>query len=63
MSWIVFLKTGKCLPGSFTMMLATISSADECADKVIEFINAHTPGAQELIIFLSGIISLSLFLF
>ena len=33
MSWIVFLKMGKCLPGSFTVTLATISSADECADK------------------------------
>ena len=45
MSRIVFLKMGKCLPGSFAMMLATISSADECADKIIEFINLHTPGA------------------
>ena len=42
------------------MMLATISSADECTDKIIEFINAHAPGAQELVIFLSGIISLFL---
>ena len=40
------------------MMLGTISSADECADKIIKFINSHTPGAQELVIFLSGIISL-----
>ena len=45
MSWIVFLKTGKHLPGSFTVVLAAISSADECADKIIKFINAHTPGA------------------
>ena len=44
MSWIVFLKMGKHLPGSFTVMLATISSADGCAEK-IEFINAHVPGA------------------
>ena len=43
---------GKHLPGSFTVMLATISSADECADKIIEFINAHAPGARELVIFL-----------
>ena len=56
MSWIVFLKTGKCLPGSFTVMLATISSADECTDKIIKFINAHAPGAQELVFFLSEII-------
>ena len=53
MSWIVFLKMGKCLPGSFTVTLATISSADECTDKIIEFIDAHTPGAQELVTFLS----------
>ena len=53
MSWIVFLKTEKHLTGSFTVMLATISSADECTDKIIEFINAHTPGAQELVTFLS----------
>ena len=53
MSLIVFLKMGKCLPGSFTMMLATISSADECTDKIIEFINAHIPGARELVTFLS----------
>ena len=56
MSWIVFLKMRKRLPGSFTVMLATISSVDECADKIIKFINAHAPGAQELVIFLSGII-------
>ena len=53
MSWFVFLKMGKHLPGSFTVMLATISSADECADKIIEFINAHFPAAQELVTFLS----------
>ena len=51
MSWTVFLKMGKHLPGSFAMMLATISSADECTDKIIEFINSYTPGAQELVIF------------
>ena len=45
MSWIVFLKMEKHLPGSFTVTLVTISSADECADKIIEFINAHAPGA------------------
>ena len=45
MSWIVFLKMGKHLLGSFTVMLATISSADECTDKIIKFINAHVPGA------------------
>ena len=45
MSWIVFLKMGKHLQGSSTVMLATISSADECTDKIIEFINANTPGA------------------
>ena len=55
MSWIVFLKTGKHLPGSFTVMLATISSADECADKIIWFINAHAPGTRELVTFLSCI--------
>ena len=53
MSWVVFLKMEKHLPGSFTVMLATISSADECTDKIIEFINAHVPGAQELVTFLS----------
>ena len=53
MSWIVFLKMRKCLSGSFTVMLATISSADECADKIIKFINAHVPGAQKLVTFLS----------
>ena len=53
MSWIVFLKMGKHLPGSFTVMLATISSADECADKIIKFINAHAPGARLLVTFLS----------
>ena len=63
MSWIVFLKMGKCLPGSFTVMLATISSADECADKIIEFTDAHTPGAQELVTFLSGFISSLFFAF
>ena len=45
MSWIVFLKMGKHLPGSLTVMLGTIFSADECADKIIKFINAHAPGA------------------
>ena len=54
MSWTVFLKMGKRLPGSFTVTLATIS-ADECTDKIIKFINAHAPGAQELVIFLSYI--------
>ena len=53
MSWIVFLKTGKHLPGSFTVVLATISSADECADRIIEFINVHAAGARELVTFLS----------
>ena len=53
MNWIVFLKMEKCLPGSFTVMLPTISSADECTDKISEFINAHAPGAQELVTFLS----------
>ena len=50
MSWIVFLKTGKRLPGSFTVILATISSADECTDNIIKFIIAHAPGAQGLVI-------------
>ena len=62
MSWIVFLKMVKHLLGAFTVMLATISSADECADKIIEFIDTHTPGAQELVNFLSGFIP-SLFIF
>ena len=53
MGWFVFLKMGKCLLGSFTVMLAIISSADECTDKIIEFINAPAPGAQELVTFLS----------
>ena len=55
MRWIIFFKMGKSLPGSFTVMLATISSADECTDKIIGFINTHTSGAQELVIFLSCI--------
>ena len=46
MSWIVFLKMGKHVPGSFTVMLATISFVDECADKIIELINAHASGAR-----------------
>ena len=53
MSWIVLLKMGIHLPGSFTVMLASISSADECAEKIIKFINAHVPGARELVTFLS----------
>ena len=42
---------GKCLPGLFILTLATISFADECADKIIEFINAHAPGVRELVFF------------
>ena len=57
MSWIVFLKTGKCLPGSFSQRLATISTADECAETIIRFINDHAPGARELVF------SFSFFLF
>ena len=53
MSWIVLLKMGKHLLGSFTVMLATISSTDECTEKIIEFINAHVPEARELVTFLS----------
>ena len=49
MSWIVFLKMGKHLPGSFTVVLGTISSADECTDKIIKFINAHAPGARGVV--------------
>ena len=55
MSWIIFLKMGKHLQGSFTVTLATISSADECTDKIIKFISAHTPGARELVTLLSCI--------
>ena len=49
MSWIVLLKTGKHLPGSFSQRLATISTADECAETILGFINDHAPGAQELV--------------
>ena len=45
MSWIVFLKTGKYLPGSFSQKLATISTADECAETILGFINDRAPGA------------------
>ena len=38
------------------MTLATIPSTDECADKIIEFINAHTPGAREVVTILFGFI-------
>ena len=62
MNWIVFLKMGKRLPGSFTVMLATISSADECADKIIEFINVYVPGARELVTFSFLYLKLSLLL-
>ena len=48
MSWIVLLKTGKHLPGSFCQRLATISTADECAETILRFIHDHAPGAQEL---------------
>ena len=49
MSWIVLLKTGKHLPGSFSQRLATISTADECEETILGFINDHAPGAQELV--------------
>ena len=49
MSWIVFLKMGKCLPRQYTVKLATIFTADECAETILRFINAHVPGAQELV--------------
>ena len=49
MSWIVLLKTGKHLPGSFSQRLATIPTADECAETILGFINDHAPGAQELV--------------
>ena len=45
MSWIVFLKMGKCLPRQYTVKLATIFTADECAEAILGFINAHVPGA------------------
>ena len=48
-SWIVFLKTGKRLPRQYTVKLATIFTADECAETILEFINVHVPGAQELV--------------
>ena len=49
MSWIVLLKTGKHLPGSFSQRLATISTADECTETILRFINDHAPGAQQLV--------------
>ena len=49
MSWIMLLKTGKHLPGSFSQRLATISTADECAETILRFINDHAPGARELV--------------
>ena len=49
MSWIVLLKTGKCLPGSFSQRLVTISTADECVETILRFINDHAPGARELV--------------
>ena len=49
MSCIVFLKTGKCLPGSFSQKLATIPTADECAETILGFNNEHAPGARELV--------------
>ena len=52
MSWIVFLKTGKRLPGSFSQKLATISTADECPEIILGFINDHAPGARELVFYL-----------
>ena len=49
MSWIVFLKIGKHLPGTFSQKLATVSTADECAETILDFINDHAPGARELV--------------
>ena len=49
MSWIVLLKTGKHLPGSFSQKLATISTADECAETILGFSNDQSSGAQELV--------------
>ena len=49
MSWIVLLKTGKRLPRSLSQRLATISTADECAETILGFINDHAPGARELV--------------
>ena len=51
MSWIVFLKMGKHLPRLYTVKLATIFTADECAETILRFINAHVPGARELVAF------------
>ena len=47
-----FLKMGKCLPRLYTVKLATIFTADECAETILRFINAHVPGAQQLVAFL-----------
>ena len=49
MSWILLLKTGKHLPGSFSQRLATIVTADECAETILRVINDHAPGARELV--------------
>ena len=59
MGWIVFLKIGKSLPGSFSQRLTTISTADECAEAILGFINDQAPGARELV---SSFIKLSLLL-
>ena len=49
MGWIVFLRIGKCLPGSFSQKLATVRPADECTETILRFINDHAPGARELV--------------
>ena len=49
MSWIVYLKMGKRLPRLYTVQLATIFAANECTETILGFINAHAPGARELV--------------
>ena len=59
MGWIVFFKIAKCLPGSLSQKLATVSTADECTVTILRFTDDHAPGAQELV---SPFVKLSLFL-
>ena len=49
MSWIVLLKTGKHLPGLLSQKLVAVSTADECAETILGFINDHAPGTWELV--------------
>ena len=39
----------KHLPRQYTVKLSTIFNADKCAEAILRFINAHVPGARELV--------------